>query len=180
MAGSEPGDRSTRREATPGRRLATPPSDRYRPDDAASATAEPGRKTPRSALPGPFVRASLVAIAGGAALLVVGAILASTAGLLFIAGVTGAAIGLVLSRAAVPRDDARPLARRTVAWVAVALAITAVAIGAIATWLFALREGGTLELLDYLVTTFGPFVPGEAVIAALAAGWGAQAGPVQA
>jgi hypothetical protein len=30
------------------------------------------------------------------------------------------------------------------------------------------------------MTTFGPFVPGEAAIAALAAAWGAHAGPVQA
>ena len=51
---------------------------------------------------------------------------------------------------------------------------------AVATGSYARGEGGTLGLVDYLLTTFGPFVPGEAVIAALAAWWGANAGPVQA
>jgi hypothetical protein len=120
-----------------------------------------------------------VTVLGAAALLVVGAILTSTAGLLFIAGITGGAIGLVLARAAAPRSEARPVPRRTVAWLAVALSIGAVAIAAVATWVVALGEGGTLGLLDYLLDTFGPFVPGEALIAALAAAWGANAGPVQ-
>lgn len=129
---------------------------------------------------GPLARALVVVAAGAAALLVVGAILTSTAGLLFIAGITGGAIGLVLARAAVPAGDAAPLPRRTIAWLAVALALAAVAAGAVATWVVALGEGGTLGLLDYLLTAFGPFVPGEAVIAAVAAAWGASAGPVQA
>lgn len=133
----------------------------------------------RSVLPGPLVRACVVATAGAAALLVVGAILASTAGLLFIAGLTGGAIGLVLARAAVPRDDARAIARRRVAWLAIALSIAAVVGAAIATWLVARSEGGTLALIDYLLEAFGPFVPAEAVLAALAAAWGANAGPVQ-
>ena len=46
-------------------------------------------------------------------------------------------------------------------------------------WAYALGEGGTLGLLDYLLQTFGPFVPAEAVIAAVTAWWGAGAGPVQ-
>lgn len=112
-------------------------------------------------------------------MLVVGAILASTAGLLFLAGLTGAGIGLVLSRAAVPRNEARPVARRRIAWLAIAVSIAAVVGAAIATWLVARNEGGTLQLVDYLLETFGPFVPAEAVLAALAAAWGANAGPVQ-
>lgn len=135
--------------------------------------------TPGSALTGPLVRALVVSVAGAGVLLFVGAILASTVGLLFCAGITGAAVGLVLARAAVPRNDARPLVRRTITWIAVVLAIVAVAIGAVATWFVALGEGGTLGLLDYLLTAFGPFVPGEAVVAAIAAAWGANAGPVQ-
>lgn len=120
-----------------------------------------------------------MSVAAALALVAVGALLASTAGLLFVAGIGGGATGLVLARAAVPRDDARPVSRRTVGWLAVALAIGAVAVASVATWLIAKQEGGTLGLVDYLAETFGPFIPGEAVIAAAAAAWGANAGPVQ-
>ena len=173
MAGTEPGDRATKPTAPAGRRLATPPSARY----AAGRGTDTGAVGP--ALTGPLLRALIVTVIGAAALLVVGAILTSTAGLLFIAGLTGGAIGLVLARAAVPPSEARPVPRRTVAWIAVALAIAAVAVAAVATWIVALGEGGTLGLLDYLLDAFGPFVPAEAVIAAIAAAWGANAGPVQ-
>lgn len=118
-------------------------------------------------------------MAGAIALVVVGGVFASTFGLLLISGVSGAAIGLVLARAAVPDDAARPTARRAVLWIALALALGAVIVGDVGLWLFARQEGGTLEPLDYLWTTFGPFVPGDAVAATLAAWWGAGAGPVQ-
>jgi hypothetical protein len=157
-----------------GRRLADAPSARY-----ASAAGD-ARDQGGSALAGPLARATLIAVAGAAALVLVGAVLASTFGLLFVAGITGALAGLVLSRAAAPLDDSRrPVPRRTLAWLAVALALGAVAVGAVITWLIARAEGGTLELVDYLLTTFGPFVPAEAVIAAVAAWWGATTGPVQ-
>jgi hypothetical protein len=126
------------------------------------------------------MRALLVAFGGGAVLVVVGAILASTAGLLFVAGATGAGIGLVLARARVPGDDApAPLSRRAVTRLAIGLALGSVVGAAIVTWLYARAEGGTLGPIDYLFETFGPFVPGEAIIAAIAAAWGAGAGPVE-
>lgn len=125
------------------------------------------------------MRALVVSVFGAGVLVAVGAILASTVGLLFIAAVTGGGIGLVLARAAVPRGDGRPVSRRAIGWLAVTLALAAVAIASLATWLVARGEGGTLGLLDYLLTTFGPLVPGEALLAALAAAWGANAGPVQ-
>jgi hypothetical protein len=161
-----------------GRRLAEPPSARY--GRSAGETPGGGPTGASSALAGPLARASLVAVAGAVALVLVGAILASTFGLLFVAGITGALAGLTLSRAAAPLDETRrPEPRRTLAWLAVALAVGAVAAAAIATWLIARAEGGTLELVDYLLTTFGPFVPAEVVIAAVAAWWGATTGPVQ-
>jgi hypothetical protein len=110
---------------------------------------------------------------------VVGAVIASTFGLLFVAGVLGAAIGLLLARAAVPADGAVPVARAFVARLAIGIALVAVVVGYVGIWLYARGEGGTLELLDYLWTTFGLFVPGVAIVAAVAAGWGASAGPVQ-
>lgn len=128
---------------------------------------------------GPLARAVVVAAIGAAALVAVGAIFASTVGLLFTSGATGAAVGLVLARAAVPPDDPRAVPRRTVAWLAIGLSIVAIVLADVATWLIARQEGGTLGLLDYLSTTFGPFVPAEPLLAAVTAWWGASAGPVQ-
>jgi hypothetical protein len=120
-----------------------------------------------------------VAALGAALLVVVGSLLASTAGLLFVAGATGAAAGLVLARAAVPGDGSRPVSRRAVTWIAVGIVLVAVVVADLATWLVARGEGGTLAPFDYLLTTFGPFVPGELVLGALGAVWGARSGPVQ-
>jgi hypothetical protein len=174
VAGSEPGDRNRAPAEPRGRRLAEAPSARYAAGGPAGA---PGAS--RSALPGALARAGLIGIAGAAALVLVGGVFASTFGLVFVSGIMGAAIGLVIARAAVPRDAARPTPRRTLLWIAFAMAIGAVVLGDVGLWLFARQEGGTLGPLDYLWTTFGPFVPGDAIVAALAAWWGASAGPVQ-
>ena len=155
------------------RKLAEPPSARYaeraRPDAAPSAAG----------LRGPLGRALGVAVGGGVALVAVGAVFASTVGLLFTSALTGAGVGLVLARAAVPPGDPRAIRRGTVVWMAIALAISAVVVAGVATWLYARQEGGTLGLVEYLFTTFGPFVPGEILVAAAAAWWGASAGPVR-
>jgi hypothetical protein len=66
-----------------------------------------------------------------------------------------------------------------VTWLAVAVSLGAIVAGAVATWLYALGEGGTLGFVDYQLETFGPFILGEVVIATLAAAWGASAGPVE-
>lgn len=156
-------------------RLARAPAARF------AERADPGisDREARSALRGPFLRAVVVATLGAGALVLVGALLASTAGLLFVAGATGAAIGLVLARAAVPAEGTAPLSRGAVAWLAVGIVLVAVALADLATWTVARGEGGTLGPLDYLLTTFGPFVPGELVLGALGAVWGARSGPVQ-
>ena len=178
----EPGD-GPAGGAPDSRRLAEPPSARYdrrdRAAEAAAGTAAGALAGSGSALAGPLARAAVVAVAGALLLTIVGAILASTAGLLFVAGVIGAAVGLVLSRAAVPAGLALPVARKTVARIAIGLSLAAVVLSAIATWAYARGEGGTLGLVDYLLTTFGPFVPAEAVLAAVTAWWGASTGPVQ-
>ena len=171
---NEPGDRPPASAVRESRRLAEPPSARYAAaPDAAGSTRGVG-----SALRGPLARAVPVAVVGGVLLTIVGSILASTAGLLFVAGVMGAALGLVLSRAAVPTGIASPVPRRTVAWIAIGLSIAAIAVSAVATWVYARGEGGTLGLVDYLLATFGPFVPAEVLIASVTAWWGASIGPV--
>jgi hypothetical protein len=177
MAGSQPGDSRDPRAGRVGGQLAEPPSARY----ATKAGSNAGASVPQGAsMVAPFAKAAIAAVLGAAALVVVGAVLASTAGLLFVAGITGASIGLVLARARVPAGEIPPrLSRRAVTWLAVALALGAVAVAGICTWLIARGEGGTLGPIDYLLTTFGPFVPGEAILAALGAAWGAAAGPVE-
>lgn len=105
--------------------------------------------------------------------------LASFAGLLFVAGATGAAAGLVLARAAVPLRNEAPVSRRTVTWLAIAVVIAGIVVADLVTWVVARGEGGVLGPLEYLWTTYGPFVPGELVLGALGAAWGATSGPVQ-
>lgn len=167
MTANEPGDR---------RRLEQPPSDRYA-RRATPAEAGAGRS---SALPGPLARAVTASAIGALVLVLVGAVLASTFGLLLVAGAMGSAAGLLLARAAAPGEGGgRPATRSTVGRLAVGLTLLAVTVAFVGIWLYARSEGGTLELLDYLWTTFGPFVPGVAIVALVTAAWGASAGPVQ-
>lgn len=174
MSTSEPGEPRAPREDRPGRRLEQPPSARYASPTGADAGAG------RDSLMGPLLRAVTAGVIGAALLFLVGAIVAATAGLVFVSGVMGAAIGLLLARAAVPADDGAPaLTRRATTLLATGIAIGAVVVAGIATWLYARGEGGTLGPLDYLLATFGPFVLGELLVAAIAAAWGASAGPVQ-
>ena len=183
MAGTDPGERSAPGEAPPRRVLDRAPSERY--TGGAPAGTPPGRGnasdggSSRSALTGPLLRAVVLAALGSASLVLISTVLASTVGLLFISAGMGAAVGLVLARAAVPASGERPLARRPVGWLAVALTLAAIVAAFVATWIYARSQGGVLELLDYLFTTFGLFVPGQLVIGSVAAAWGANAGPVQ-
>ena len=174
MATSEPGEPREPRDGRSGRRLEQPPSARYAaPDGGASSTG-------RASLVRPVAQAGIAAVVGAALLFLVGAIVASTAGLVFVSGVMGAAIGLLLARASAPTDERAPaLTRGAVTWLAIGIAAAAVVVADVATWLNARGEGGTLGLLDYLWATFGPFVPGELFVAALGAVWGASTGPVQ-
>lgn len=174
----EPGDRVTPGEERTRRQLERPPSERYAPVGSGSGDG-PAAGTTGPALVGPLLLATLVGAGGAGVLVLVGAIFASTVGLLFISGAIGAAVGLILARAAVPAEGARPMTRRTVTVLALVLTLAAIVGAAVVTWLYARSEGGTLGLLDYLLTTFGPFVPGELIIGAVAASWGANAGPVQ-
>src|SRR4051812_40993538 len=145
---ASPGDRRPAPTGVPPRRLARPPSARY----AGPTTFAPAGGS-RSALAGPLLRSVVVSAFGAVILTVVGAILTSTAGLLFAAGVTGAAVGLVLSCAAVPAGatapvDAGAVDRRRVAWLSIGVSLAAVVVAAIATWLIGRAEGGVLGPID--------------------------------
>lgn len=115
---------------------------------------------------------ALVAAAIGSAVLVlVGGVLGLTAGQLFVVGVTAAAVGLI----AAGSDRPKPWVRRF----SIVVAVVVVSVGAIGSWLIAAGQGGSLGLLDFLWATTGLLVPAELIVAALAAVWGANAGPVR-
>ena len=177
MATSEPGEPGEPRDTRAGRsarRLEQAPSARYATPDRGA----PG--TSRASLVGPLAQAGIAATVGAGLLFLVGAVVASTAGLVFVSGVMGAAIGLLLARATVTTGEhAGALSRGALLWLAIGIAVGAVVVADVAIWLNARGEGGTLGLLDYLLETFGLFVPGELFMAALGAVWGASAGPVQ-
>lgn len=161
------------------RRLAEAPSARYaRP---GADIGGPDRVRPVSRRP--ILQAIVIATVGGGLLFLLGGLLSTTVGLLFIAAAIGAGVGLTLAGLAVaaPLDAGTGQAlmpRAAVRRWALLLAIGAVLLAAIATWLFARSEGGVLGIVDYLWSTFGILVPAEALLAAGAAAWGAGAGPV--
>jgi len=180
----EPGDREPAGHSST--RLARPPSERYgvapgagrpRPDTAPGASDARVSLGTLGAL-APAVAAGIVTVA---ALVVVGGVLAEQRGLLAIAGTGGAAIGLLGARAAVSPDGVRPpaLSRGRVVRVAVGLALLAIAVAAIGTWAYGRLEGGVLDPLTYLWSVYGLLIPAEAAIAAVAAAWGAGAGPIR-
>jgi hypothetical protein len=177
MTTVEPGDRPPERVA---KRLAQPPGVRYADRTAGEVAAD------AAGVAGPLARAVAIAVVGGAILFLVGGPLSSTAGLIAVSALMGAGIGLTLAAATVsPRAgaDAAPGATRErraqVSRWSIGLAVGAVLVAAVATWLFARSEGGALDPLTYLWETFGLLVPVELVVAGLAAAWGASAGPVR-
>ena len=180
MAGTEPGDRPRASEGRPARQLERAPGERYAGSAADRADADATDGAAGNALLAPLARSLVAAALGTLVMYALGALLSSSAGLVFVAGLTGAAVGLLLARAAMPgRGDRPALTRRQVTWSSISISIVAVVLAAVGTWLHALAEGGALGLLDYLLETFGVTVPAELVIAALAAAWGSGAGPVE-
>ena len=54
-----------------------------------------------------------------------------------------------------------------------------VALAGLGTWLLARAEGGVMDPIGYLWTTFGFGFPAQAIVAVLAAAWGAASGPIR-
>jgi hypothetical protein len=152
---------------TPGeRRLAHPPSDRYRLAEAPPADEGPD--------PGASVaRGAAIAVAaagvGAVAIVILGGVLSVTAGLLIVAAAIGWGIGAGLRFGVGPHLPPR----RRVA-IAIILAIVSIALGQAGLWQHAQSEGGVLAPLDYLAEVYGPLVPLQLVAAAVAAWVGAR------
>jgi hypothetical protein len=142
------------------RRLAHPPSDRYREPGPRLAAEDP------SATPGRGIAFGIVAAVGGAAAItLLGGVLAVSSGLIVAAGASGWAVGIALRVGARGQLAIGPRTR-----LAVGLALLAVALGQLGLWVYALTEGGVLGPLDYLAETFGVLVPLE-LLAAWIVAW---------
>jgi hypothetical protein len=161
-----PGQADTR---APGeRRLARPPSDRYR-ESAPATEQEAVDRGRRGSIGLGLLYADLVALVGVAAVVVLGGVLALAAGLVVVAALIGRGVGLALILGA--GDTLRP-PRRTV--IATGLAIASVLVGQVGLWWYAGLEGGVLSLVDYLGQTFGILVPVQVAVAGLVAWWTAR------
>jgi hypothetical protein len=147
---------------TPGeRRLAHPPSERYRAAEerARAAEAEAGSEASASVARG-VALAVVVAAIGTAAIVVLGGILTVTAGLVVVAAVLGWAVALALRFGA-----GSQLARPRRAAVAAVITLIAVVAAQVGLWQYAALEGGVLSLPDYLLEVFGILVPIEILVA---------------
>jgi hypothetical protein len=141
--------------SSPGeRRLAYPPSDRYRAAEAAATAAEEADEPdPNASVARGVALATAVAIAGAVAIVVLGGVLTLTEVLLIVAGFTGLGVGLALRWGA-----AEHLAGRRRVVIALGLALGAVALGQLGLWQYGRSEGGVLAPLDYLGQVYGPLV----------------------
>lgn len=146
------------------RRLARPPSERYdAPPDVVADTGPSG--SPRRGL----AWGSAAAVVGAGLTIILGGVIAISAGLLVLWASAGNAIGLATR---IGGGTDLPAPRRT--WLAVGLAVAGVALGQVGLWWYAASEGGVLALVDYLSSTFGVLVPLQALLAAGAAWWAAR------
>jgi hypothetical protein len=148
------------------RRLDRPPSDRYRAAPATDdrATGSPSRSPARGIGLG-----AVAALVGALAIVVLGGVLAISAGLIVTAGAIGYAVAVATTSGA-----GATMSRTRRIGIVVALAVAAVAVGQVGLWLFARTEGGVLDPVDYLGQTFGLLVPLQVLAAAAIAWWTAH------
>lgn len=141
---------------TPGeRRLAHPPSDRYRAEEArAAAAAEAARPDPNASVARGLAIAAAIAVVGAVAIVVIGGVLSVTTGLVVVAGATGLFVAYALQIGAAEHLTSR----RRIA-IAIVLTVVAIALGQLGIWQYARSEGGVLPLIDYLGEVFGLLVP---------------------
>ena len=144
------------------RRLDRPPSARFSaPDEAIPAG-------PFGSLGRAVAYGSLAALGGALLTVLLGGVVALSAGLLVVAAAAGNVVGWVTRIGAGTSLEPR---RRVV--IAVVLALAGVALGQVGLWWYAGTEGGVLPLVEYLATTFGILVPVQAALAVGFAWWGA-------
>jgi hypothetical protein len=165
VPGDDPSVGTASSASSPGeRRLAHPPSDRYREAEARAAEGAATSPDPGASVARGVALATFAAILGALAIVVLGGVIAISAGLVVIAGAAGWAVAAALGYGAGEHLSGR---RRVVA--AIGLSIAAVALGQLGVWQYARTEGGVLPLFEYLAEVFGPLVPIEFGAAAVIA-----------
>lgn len=145
------------------RRLERPPSDRFRDEAVDDSPAAPGSAARALAY------GSIAALGGVLLTVLLGGLLAFSAGLLVVWASAGYAIGLATQ---IGGGTALERSGRLVA--SIVLALAGVSLGQLGLWWYAGTEGGVLPLVDYLAQTFGVLVPLQAVLAAGFAAWAAR------
>jgi hypothetical protein len=146
------------------RRLARPPSDRYRTAAPAASADDGDQAEARGSLGRAIGFGALTAFVLAVAITVLGGVLLITAGLIAVAGLGGWAIAVAVRAGGL--DAVAPTRRRALA---VGLAVAAVLAGQLGLWLFARYEGGVLGPVDYLAETFELLVPLQFLFATAAA-----------
>jgi hypothetical protein len=146
---------------TPGdRRLAHPPSDRYRvPEAEVSPAPDPAASRGRG-----VAFAAVAGLAGAAAITILGGGLAVSAGLVAVAAATGWAVAIGLRVGAGGK-----LTRGGRVRLALTLTLAAIVLSQAGLWIYARSEGGVLAPLDYLWEVFGALVPLQFVAAEVVA-----------
>ena len=160
---SEPGPPPPAATAPGERRLAHPPSDRYRESEARAEAAR-AAPDPAASVARGVVLGVVVGIVGAGAIVLLGGVLSLTAGLVVVAAATGWGIAAALRFGA---GERLPAGRRI--GIAVGLGVAAVLAGQLGLWQYARTEGGVLPLVDYLAEVFGALVPAQFVVAVVAA-----------
>ncbi len=144
------------------RRLDRPPSERYRTPPE-----------PESVVAGSTARAVMAGLAAGAgwvvATIVLGGVLALSAGLLVIAAGAGRLIGLAIGWGAGLAVAPGPRLGLMVGVVVVAFVL-----GQLGLWAYARLEGGVLAPIDYLGATFGLIAPLQLILAGAVGWWTAR------
>lgn len=133
---------------TPGeRRLAHPPSDRYR-------AAAPDEDLSSGSAARAVVFGTLTGIGFAIAIVLLGGVLALSTSLVLLAPILGWTIAWAVKTGA---DGT--VSRSRLALLALALAFGAVVLGQLGLWLYARTEGGVLPFTDYLGEVYGVLVP---------------------
>ncbi|MFL5715207.1 MAG: hypothetical protein ACJ769_11155 [Chloroflexota bacterium] len=146
------------------RRLARPPSERYREAEAKAAADAAARDVSSASIARGLALALIVSLIGALALVLLGAIATVTTGLIVVAGAIGFGVAVALQVGAGARLSN---SRRII--LAIALTVGAIGLGQLGIWQYGRAEGGVLPLVDYLAEVFGPLVIVEFVIGAIVA-----------
>ncbi|MEO8469350.1 MAG: hypothetical protein ABI573_06745 [Chloroflexota bacterium] len=180
------------------RQLDRAPGERYRgAGQAAGVGAGSGSGDGPASARRAVLAAVAVAVLGGAILTLILGVFASTAGTFAISGLASVAIGLLVANGAIPGPRAArtpgtapasmatgalaspQFSRDRAVRIAILIALGMIGLTGIGVWILARVEGGVMDPISYLWTTFGFGLPAQAIVALVGSAWGAANGPVR-